>query len=323
MLGEDTMSAPPRASANHSRRTVTAALVLLLSAAWTWSVLSTPLAKLKLGLGISSEFLPIYVAKDNGFFEKHGLDLTLQMFPVPSNLGPALASGNIDLAIQSPVGLLQAREAGLDFVVVSGLTRLDKNNIVVSLLTRKGVTVRTPADLKGKKVGVPGINSGNYIQVAKWLLDGGVAVREVIFVEAPIPQMGDMLRSKTLDAVVTPDPMRARIVNNGIGDIAVSFPTPNSPNAVNLFVAALGPWAKQNRDEVLAFRAALADGIQFVHDHQDATRQIEKAHIGTAGGSWPTYDTTVDPNDLEFYAQIGKRLDLLHNDANVAAAIFR
>jgi NitT/TauT family transport system substrate-binding protein len=317
------MSAQLRAFGKRSRWALTAALALTMSAGCILSGLSAPLAKIKLGLGISSEFLPIYAAKDNGLFEKHGLDLTLQMFPVPSNLGPALASGNIDLAIQSPVGLLQAREAGLDFVVVSGLTRLDKNNIVVSLLTRKGVKVKTPADLKGKKVGVPGINSGNYIQVAKWLLDGGVAINEVIFVEAPIPQMGDMLRSKTLDAVVTPDPMRTRIINNGIGDIAVSFPTPNSPNAVNLFVAALGSWAKQHRDEVLAFRSGLADGIQFVHDHQDATRQIEKAHIGTAGGSWPTYDTTVKPEDLEFYAQIGKRLSLLHNDANVADAIFR
>src|SRR5580704_16492161 len=104
-----------------------AALVPALPAA------SQNLTPVKIGLGPAVDFLPAFVARDEGFFAKHGLDATLQVLPNPSVVPPMLVSDSVQISYATPPNLLLADDGGLDLVAIAGGARLVKTNAKISL----------------------------------------------------------------------------------------------------------------------------------------------------------------------------------------------
>jgi NitT/TauT family transport system substrate-binding protein len=100
----------------------------------------------------------LFVAKDAGIFQKHGLDA--QVVNVRSGaIGlSALASGETQFHGGSATGAsIGAIAGGLDLVFVAGLiNKLDGNFVVTP-------NIKTPADLKGKKIGVQSIGGGAWM----------------------------------------------------------------------------------------------------------------------------------------------------------------
>jgi len=105
--------------------------------------------------GLNERTGVLFVAKDAGLFSKYGLDA--QVVHVRS--GPvgmsALASGETQFHAGSATGAsIGAMAGGLDLVFIAGLiNKLDGTFVVHP-------SIRTPADLKGKRVGVQSIGGG-------------------------------------------------------------------------------------------------------------------------------------------------------------------
>src|SRR5262249_46658285 len=121
--------------------------------------LGQPMTKMNIGYGFAADFLPAFVAKEEKIFEKHGIDATLTSFPRAALAPPAVISGSLQVGYNTAPNLLLSAEAGIELVAVAGGARLKKTNPKIALVTRKDLTVATADDLKGKRVGVPGINS--------------------------------------------------------------------------------------------------------------------------------------------------------------------
>ena len=102
--------------------------------------------------GLNERSGVLYVAKDAGIFQKHGLDA--QVVNVRSGaVGlSALAAGETQFHGGSATGAsIGAMAGGLDLVFVAGLiNKLDGTFVVAP-------NIKTPADLKGKKIGVQSI----------------------------------------------------------------------------------------------------------------------------------------------------------------------
>jgi NitT/TauT family transport system substrate-binding protein len=105
--------------------------------------------------GLNERSGVLFVAKDAGIFQKHGLDA--QVVNVRSGaVGlSALAAGETQFHGGSATGAsIGAMAGGLDLVFVAGLiNKLDGTFVVAP-------NIRTPADLKGKKIGVQSIGGG-------------------------------------------------------------------------------------------------------------------------------------------------------------------
>jgi len=84
-------------------------------------------------------------------------------------------------------------------------------------VVRKETQIKAATDVKGKKIGVPGVNSVADVMFRKWLKNNGVNLNDVTFIETPFPQMNDLLRAGTVDAVLAAEPIRSRIVDAGTG----------------------------------------------------------------------------------------------------------
>jgi NitT/TauT family transport system substrate-binding protein len=274
------------------------------------------------GLGFAVDHMPVFVAKEKGFFDKHNLNVTLKAIPLPSTIGPALVAGDIQIAAFAPVNVLQGRENGIDFVVVSGQSRNDKDNVTTSLVTAKGLKVAQASDLKGKKVGVPGLNSMSYVMLVKWLKNNKVPVEDVTFVEMAMPTMGDLLRNGKVDMVMVPDPFRSRIVTSGAGDYSIPVPIEVTPDSIAIFWVAMESWVKSHPEAARGFRAAVAEGMDFIKQHRDEAREIEKKYTNYNSPNWPAWNVNVSMDDIKFFYDAGREIGLLHKDLDLSKVVY-
>jgi NitT/TauT family transport system substrate-binding protein len=304
-----------------SWRAVTVALALSPLSAIPPAAGQAP-TPLKIGLGPAVDFLPAFVARDEGIFAKHGLEVTLQIVPTPSVVPPMLVSDSVQIAYATPPNILLANEGGLDLVAIAGGARLVKSNAKISFVTRQGVTIEKADDLKGRRAGVPGFNSIIDMFLRKWLITHNVPVSQVNFVETPMLQMGDLLKAGQIDAATPIEPIRGRIIASGAAVRSVDFFSEVNPDVLGSFWMATRDWATKHKTEVAAFRASLLDGIAFIDAHPDEARAIEQKDLGFVDPTAiATFATKLDVKDFDFVAKLGTELGVMKQPVDAAKLI--
>lgn len=97
---------------------------------------------------------PLFVAKEQGFFNKQGLDVDLIGPADPSDPPKLVAAGKADIAITYEPQFIQQVDQGLPLIRIA--TLIDKPLNCLAVL--KNGPIHTIADLKGKRVGYSGGN---------------------------------------------------------------------------------------------------------------------------------------------------------------------
>ena len=259
----------------------------------------------------ASDVLPLLVAKEEGLFEKEGLNVTLTRTTVTPHIVPVLISGEAEIGMSTVPHLLQGAESGLDLVIVSGGSRIVATNPSVSLLARKDADIAKPEDLRGKRIGVPGIMGVVDIVLREWLSRNNVPVQAVKIVEVPIPLMGDVLKAGNIDAVTAVEPVRTRILDSGIGYIAAEFYSEVNPDTLGTFWVATRQWAAKNGDTVTRFRSALDQAILFIRHNPQRARAIELQYLKFNVPKFPAYRTEISIGDLAFFDKLLREAGLL------------
>jgi NitT/TauT family transport system substrate-binding protein len=285
------------------------AVGLLLQAVSLTNALAQP-AKVTIGYPPATDFLPVYVAKDKGFFDKHNIDATVTRLPVVTNIPSAIVSGSVQIGMTTIPVLLQAVDGGLDFVIIAGAAHHTKASPFISLLARKDVKIAKPEDLVGKKIAVPGINSVIDVMLRKWLINNKVALNRVTIIEAPLPQLPDLLKVGTVDLVATVEPFRTRITAGDIGYVAAEYFGEVNPDVLVSAWMATGDWAKKNPETIKNFRTAIDEGLAFIKANPEPAKEIEKKYIGFNSPRFPTFENKARPDDLKVFVNIGKELGL-------------
>jgi NitT/TauT family transport system substrate-binding protein len=277
---------------------------------------------IKVGLGPAVDFLPAFVARDQGIFAKHGLNVTLQIVPTPSVVPPMLVSDSVQIAYATPPNILLANEGGLDLVAIAGGARLVKSNAKISFVTRTGVSFAKAEDLKGHRVGVPGFNSIIDMFLRKWLITHNVPVAQVGIVETPMLQMGDLLKSGQIDAATPIEPIRGRIVASGAAARSIDFFSEVNPDVLGSFWMSTRDWATKHKTDVAAFRASILEGIAFIDAHPDEARAIEQKDIGFVDPTaMASFATRLDPKDFDFVAKLGVELGVMKQPIDASKLI--
>jgi NitT/TauT family transport system substrate-binding protein len=131
---------------------------------------SKPLTKVVIGYGSTDGGVAVLgFAKETKLFEKHGLDVVLVGMGTGSVSLRALIAKELDISSLSGSGLVQAALQGADTVLIASLI----NGFVFKVFTVPEIS--TPAQLKGKKLGVSryGATSDFAVRLAlkKWGLN--------------------------------------------------------------------------------------------------------------------------------------------------------
>ena len=121
-----------------------AAMALVAGAAWAEDV------TLQLKWVTQAQFAGYYVAKDKGFYEEEGLNVTI--LPGGPDVAPTqvIAGGGADVVVDWMPSALAAREKGLALVNIA--QPFKSSGMMLTCLKESGVA--TPADFKGKTLGV-------------------------------------------------------------------------------------------------------------------------------------------------------------------------
>ena len=126
--------------------------------------------KLLLGYSsLSSNQTPIWVAKEEGFYKRLGIDADLILIEGSTRGAQALISGDLPMIGMAGQAIISSRARGADLIAVAGVVNR-MNYIFVG-----SPAVKTPEDLKGKRIGISQIGTASYhavvLALKQWRLD--------------------------------------------------------------------------------------------------------------------------------------------------------
>jgi len=220
--------------------------------------------KIVFGYTAVTDFASVFIAREEGFFSKRGLDVEPKFVPINSTIPAAIQSDSLQMGGPTPSVYLQAVDGGLDHVVVSGGGLTSKQLTSFGLVARAGSGIRSAADCVGKKIGVPGLGAFLHVSFRAWLKQSGVDYNKVSFIEAAFPQHGDLLRGGSLDAVVTADPFMSRITDTGAGYVASYYSTFLPDGQPTILYTARRDWVQKNAAAARAFRDAIVEAAAVI-----------------------------------------------------------
>lgn len=217
-------------------------------------------------------WLPSWVAKEKGFFEKHGLDATLT---VTQNLSllPGTMGRQFDFGASTPTDLLKAVAGGIDVVASAAEAYETEKNPTTHVVTSPDSGIKSVKDLAGKTIATPTIGAVIHVSTLYWLKKNGVDYNSIRAVEVPFPNMADQLKAKRVDAVETLEPFAGAMLK--AGNISLGLPI-LAPGKEVLFVfwISQGAWAKANPNVVKAWIASLEDAKAFIEKEPAEARKI-------------------------------------------------
>jgi NitT/TauT family transport system substrate-binding protein len=279
--------------------------------------------KITLLFAPTTGLLGSYVAKDQGIFERHGLDVELTLLVNQGSVVAALVSGSVQIGTPSALAVLQAVDAGLDVVFLAS-SNVTPSASRTAMFARNGSGIERPQDLVGKRVGVPSLNTYLHVMARQWLKSNGVDDTKVNFVEVGFQQMADVLKGGSVDAVDAIDPYYDRVatVGHSIGNPDESVP----PGTLTSVYTVTRAWAAANPDAVAAFRRSLAEAATFIAANEAAARESlgrytrQPASV-IATAPMPNLAVTIRPPQIEFFIALAREQGLIGRELDAASLI--
>jgi NitT/TauT family transport system substrate-binding protein len=270
--------------------------------------------KIKMTYTAVSGFAAGYVAEEQGFFQKHGVDVQFIQTNISGNIPAVIESGSVEVGGPTLPAILQANDAGLDLVVFSGGAVYPLPGDV--LIARQGSGIEKTTDLKGKTVGVPGIGALLHIMLRRNLKANGVDPDSVRYVELGFPQAGDALKAGQIDAYPSQAPFTARILQSGAGKAVANWLSATPDGTPTVVFATTRSWATAHKKDVEGMQAAMREALDFMKTHKDETNQAIAKYTGlpvqvVASIPVPPIDVDLTPKQIQFWIDICKEQNLI------------
>lgn len=246
---------------------------------------SGDLTKIVVGVLPIAPASAVQLGIDQGIFEKHGLDVDLQLGDGGAALLPAVSSGSMQFAVGNPLSVLTAASQGLDMKIVSGYSRNYENPSDPEDLAPSGVTALASSgitswkDLEGKTVAVNAFNTqGDLGTMARVEADGGDPSK-INFTEIAFPDQLAQLEQGHIDASWTPEPF----LSKARGSDSVAFlgdPLRAIDSLPTMVTFTSGAYAEKNPEIVKAFADAIEETAKAAMADDAAFRAAVVAHTG-------------------------------------------
>ncbi len=285
-------------------------------------------APVKVTLGALSigQVAPMVLAEQKGIFEKHGIDLTITFLEPPA-LVPTLMSGKADFIWSNPPALLGARANNVPLKSVTTVSTAgdEPTTFPIQVLVPKGSSIKTLADLAGKKVATASLFQLPDLALAESLDKAGADAKSVEFVEIPFPNMGEALGAGRVDAIISTEPFVTIIKSTGAAVPLVSVSEGLDAKTPISVVASSEKFVSGNAEVVESFRDAIDELSEYARTHEDEVRAViptitkitpELAEVITLA----PIDSTDDAAGWDAWAELLVRTGVLDEKPDAAEA---
>ena len=214
---------------------------------------------------------PDVIAIRQGYFKQEGLDVEWRRFALGKEGRDAMIAGALDINSTAPTPFLIGLDKGIPFTAIAVNSYFCGTNHVV---VRKESDINNPAQLKGKKIGLPKGTITEYVLLSRMLPAYGLKTGD--YEVASIPDAKDRMPSliaKAIDAATLADPFVAAGENEGlirsIGDFCKYDSMPFMLTATQKIV-------KDNPDAVVAYLRGWLRAVKLLKE-----KPVEAATVYT------------------------------------------
>lgn len=198
---------------------------------------------------------PLIVAMANGSLEKAtGYKVNWRQFESGAKVATALTSGDVQIGVIGSSPLAAAVSRGVE---VELFWILDDINEAEALVVRNGAGIAKPADLRGKKLGVPFVSTTHFhtmFALEQW----GIKPSEVQLLNMQPNQIAAAWERGDIDAAFVWDPALARIKQDG-KVLVTSGELSKKGKATFDGVVVQRDWGRQNADFMAKLVKVLAE----------------------------------------------------------------
>ena len=182
----------------------------------------SPPVTVKVGhLGSIAAGGPVYIALEKGYFKELGLNVELVPFTTVALMIAPLGTGQLDLGADGgiSVGIFNAviREVPIRFIAAGGINsdafQADRWLVRKDLIDSGAI--KTPADLKGKTVGVVAPGVGMEVVLSAMLAQAGLTMKDIIVKQVSYGDQATAFANKSIDLAFTFEPSRTIIMETG------------------------------------------------------------------------------------------------------------
>ncbi|MBD7995513.1 ABC transporter substrate-binding protein [Arthrobacter sp. Sa2CUA1] len=233
------------------------------------------LTTLSVGIMPIVDTAPIWLGKEQGFFEAEGLDLDIQTTTGGAAAVPGVVSGDFDFAFGNVVSVMVANDKGLDIELVSNgnSTTGDTSSDFGAVVVPAGSDIQSAADLAGKTVSVNNLSNIGDTTIRKLVENAGGDQESIKFVEIPFPDAPAAVESGQVDAAWILDPFLTQTVENGARVIAYNF-AETHPNLDISGYFTTSAYVEENPELVEKFTAAMKKSLEYAQENPDEVREI-------------------------------------------------
>ncbi|MEW6287707.1 MAG: ABC transporter substrate-binding protein [Chloroflexota bacterium] len=232
------------------------------------------LTKVRLPMGYipNIQYAPFYAAVEKGYFKEAGFEIEFD-YSFETKGVELVAAGELPFAVVSGEQVLLARAQGLPVTYVAAWYQ----QYPVSVVAKSEANVLVPQDLKGKKIGLPGLFGANYIGLRALLNAGKLTEADVTLDSIGFNQVETMAAGQQ-DIIVgytANEPIQLRARGIAVTEIRVADYAQLASNGLLTSEKMIA----ENPDMVRAFVGAFLKGLQYTFEHPDEAFMLSAAYI--------------------------------------------
>ena len=158
---------------------------------------SGPPTKLTVGLGYipSVQFAQFYLADQAGYYKDENLEVTFQN-EIDANLVPKVGQGQVDIGISDGTSVIPAVSQGIPIKYIATIY----GQFPSIVFGKESSGIKSAADLKGKKLGIPGRYGSSWIMLQALLSSVNLKPDDLQIVEYPDFGQGAAVAQGAVDA---------------------------------------------------------------------------------------------------------------------------
>ena len=242
-------------------------LVASLSIGFIAPVSSAVAETVKIGVQPWLGYGPWWIADQQGFFTKHGLDVEVVNFTWDADMSAAVASGRVQVIAAATNTLIAIRNQKID---LQGFLVLDASYEADAVLAPD--SIKSIVDLKGKKVAYEaGATSDLLINYA--LKVNNMSLKDIQPVSMAASDAGLALIAGRVDVAVTYEPYISAALRQGKG-FHVLYTSAERPGLISDLAVSERKYIEQNPETIKALILAWDDAVRFLNDNPDEGGKI-------------------------------------------------
>jgi NitT/TauT family transport system substrate-binding protein len=284
------------------------ARVAALATATIFAVLSPASAADKVHAGMAVPlwaFLPLQIGIDEGIWSKYGIDLDIINSGSDAKLQQAMAAGSIDFGLGSGAAMAFAAKGA----PVRAVAAFAGEPRTVVLIVTSDSPIKSPSDLKGKLVVMPGVGS-----VTEWLIwrmsiaqgwgKTGIRTAGLGSIDANVAA----IKTHEADAMTGPPEVGYLLESQNAGRIAFGL-AQYAPHFHAHIVFARKELVEGNPDLVQRFLKGFFASVAYLKTHKEKTTEIAVRELHNTPAimnriyddlaPWLESDGQFDPEALE------------------------